>query len=64
MNVRVGDIEDYLDEIVVLTFINKYSEKDIVSNFIYEFDKLNFKYTKLLDSIESSSFELDGIFEL
>ena len=46
MNVLVNDIVEYLDkkEIDISTCINKYKEKDIVNTFIYDFDKLNFKY--------------------
>ena len=37
MNVLVNEIVEYLDkkEIDILTFIKKYSEKDIVNHFIW-----------------------------
>ena len=64
MNVLVNDIVEYLDkkEIDISTFINKYNEKDIVNTFIYDFDKLNFKYKNFLESVMPDSFEIDGIF--
>ena len=64
MNVLVNDIVEYLDkkEIDISTFINKYNEKDIANAFIYDFDKLNFKYKNFLESVMPDSFEIDGIF--
>ena len=64
MNVLVNDIVEYLDkkEIDISTFINRYNEKDIVNSFIYDFDKLNFKYKPFLESVMPDSFEIDGIF--
>ena len=64
MNVLVNDIVEYLDkkEIDISTFINKYNEKYIVNIFIYDFDKLNFKYKNYLESVMPDSFEIYGIF--
>ena len=50
MNNLINDIANFLNkkEIDMETFIDKYSEKDIVNNFISKFDKLNFKYSHFL----------------
>ena len=64
MNVLVNDIVEYLDkkEIDISTFLIKYNEKDIANAFIYDFDKLNFKYKNFLESVMPDSLEIDGIF--
>ena len=64
MNDLVGDIVGYLDknELNINSFINKYSEKDIVDNFLFKFDKLNFKYIEFLNIIDVDSFDTEGVF--
>jgi len=64
MNDLITDIVGYLDkkEINMEAFINKYSEKDIVDDFLIHFDKLNFKYTHFLNIIDTDSFDVDGVF--
>jgi hypothetical protein len=64
MNDLINDIVGFLDkkEIDMETFIDKYSEKDIVNNFISKFDKLNFKYSHFLNIIDIDSFDVDGVF--
>ncbi len=63
MNVLVNDSVEYLDkkEIDISTFLIKYNEKDIVSTFIYDFDKLNFKYKNFLESV-IDDIDVDGVF--
>ena len=64
MNDIANNIVEYLDkkEIDISTFLTKYNEKDIANAFIYDFDKLNFKYKNFLESVMPDSFEIDGIF--
>jgi hypothetical protein len=64
MNDLVNDIVGYLDkqQLNIDSFIDKYSEKDIVNNFISKFDKLNFKYSHFLNIIDIDSFDVDGVF--
>ena len=64
MNDLITDIVGYLDkkQINIDTFINKYSEKDIVDDFISKFDKLNFKYNHFINIIDTDSFDVDGVF--
>jgi hypothetical protein len=64
MNDLITDIVGYLDkkEINMEAFINKYSEKDIVDDFLMHFDKLNFKYTHFSNIIDTDSFDVDGAF--
>ena len=64
MNDLITDIVGYLDkkEINMEAFINTYSEKDIVDDFLIHFDKLNFKYTHFLSIIDTDSFDVDGVF--
>ena len=64
MNDLITNISEYLDkdQINIDTFINKYSEKDIVDNFISKFDKLNFKYSHFLGMMDIDSFDVDGVF--
>ena len=64
MNDIANNIVEYLDkkEIDISTFLTKYNEKDIANSFIYDFDKLNFKYKNFLESVMPDSFEIDGIF--
>ena len=55
----------YIDtrEVYLITFLNKFSETDIVDDFIYNFDKLNFRYSHHINIVEIDSLQLVGCFD-
>jgi hypothetical protein len=64
MNDIISDVVKYLDkkEIDVDSFINKYTEKDIVDDFLSKCDKIDFRYNDFLNIVDVNSFDIDGVF--
>jgi hypothetical protein len=61
----INDIVIFLDkrEFDVDSFLTKFSETDIVDDFINTFDKLNLKSSQFIQIIDVEQYELDGCFD-